>query len=155
MTVMTTFVDTYPVAQKRHRCGLCLRCIEPGEPYWRQAGLDGGTAWTTKTCEHCERVVWAYGRSFDEYECDPECAPEWLEDEYPAVAASRDAGWRFPDGELLPVPFGSRCIKCGCRVEFRHLWCGPCNEKRIDTLNRQFSDIRAAFRARHMEGMPS
>lgn len=144
---MTTFVDTHPVARKRHRCGVCYWWIEPGEVYWRQAGFDGGTAWTNKTCEHCERVVWAYGRSCGEYEWEPECVAEWLEDEYPDVAASRDAGWRFPDGELLPVPFGSRCVECGCRVEFRYLWCGPCDENRIDTLNRQFSDIGAAFQA--------
>ena len=57
---MTAFVDSWPTARKRHRCGLCWRFIEPGEAYWRQAGLDG-TAWTNKTCEHCERLMWAYG----------------------------------------------------------------------------------------------
>lgn len=142
---MTDFVDSWPTARTHHRCGLCWRFIEPGESYWRQAGLDRGAAWTNKTCEHCERVVWAYGRSGGEYEWEPECVVEWLEDEYPAVAASRDAGWRFPDGEQLPVPFGSRCIECGCRVEFRRLWCGPCDENRIATLNRQFAEISATL----------
>lgn len=32
---MAEFVDSWPTARKRHRCGLCLRCIEPGESYWR------------------------------------------------------------------------------------------------------------------------
>ena len=142
---MTVFVDSWPTARKRHRCGLCWRFIEPGESYWRQACLDRGTAWTNRTCEHCERVVWAYGRSCGEYEWEPECVAEWLEDEYPAVAASRDAGWRFPDGEPLPVPFGSRCIECGCRIDFRHLWCGPCDENRIARLKRQFAEISATL----------
>lgn len=142
---MTTYVDRYPTARKRHRCGLCWRFIEPGESYWRQAGLDRGAAWTNRTCEHCERVVWAYGRNGDDDEWEPECVAEWLEDEHPAVAASRAAGWRFPDGEPLPVPFGSRCVECGCRVEFRRLWCGPCDENRIDTLNRQFAEISATL----------
>ena len=141
---MTAFVDSWPTARKRHRCGLCWRFIEPGEAYWRQAGLDG-SAWTNKTCEHCERVVWAYGRSGGEYEWGPECVAEWLEDEYPAVAASRDAGWRFPDGEPLPVPFGSRCVECGCRVEFRRLWCVPCDERRIARIYRGFSALSAAL----------
>lgn len=142
---MTEYVNHYPTARKRHRCGSCWRLIEPGESYWRQAGLDRGTAWTTKTCEHCERVVWAYGRSGGDYEWELACVAEWLKDEHPGVSASRDAGWRFPDGELLPVPFGSKCIECGCRVEFRHLWCQPCDENRIDTLNRQFAEIRATL----------
>ena len=92
---MTEYVDSWSTARKRHRCELCWRFIEPGESYWRQAGLDRGAAWTNKTCEHCERVVWAYGRS---HEWEPEC---------------------------------------GCRIEFRHLRCGPCDENRIATLNRQ------------------
>lgn len=142
---MTDFVDSWPKARKRHRCGLCWRCIEPGESYWRQAGLDRGAAWTNRTCEHCERVVWAYGRSDDEFEWEPECVAEWLEDEYPAVAASRDAGWRFPDGELVPVPFGSRCLDCGCRIEFQHLWCRPCDERRIARICGQLADIRQSL----------
>ena len=140
---MTEYVDQYPTARKRHRCRLCWRLIEPGESYWRQAGFDGGTAWTNRTCEHCGRVVRAYRRSGGADEWGPECVLEWLEDEYPAVAASRGAGWRFPDGEMLPVPFESRCIGCGCRVEFRHRWCRPCSESLVVTLNRQFAQIRA------------
>ena len=138
---MTAYVDSWPTARKRHRCGLCRRCIEPGESYWRQAGLDCATAWTTKTCAHCERVVWAWGRSNSESEWDPECVAEWLEDEHPSIAAARTAGWRFPDGYLTALPFGSRCIECGRRVEFRNLWCAPCDEERILRLDRQFAEI--------------
>lgn len=143
---MTEFVDAYPTARRRHRCGICRRGIEPGETYWRQAGLDRGSAWTNKTCEHCERVVWVYGRVTGEWEWEPECVFELLEDEYPAVFSAMRAGWRWPDGELAPLPFGSRCVSCGCRIAFRHLWCPPCDDARIERLNRQFAEISTALR---------
>ena len=142
---MTAYVDTWPTARKRHRCGVCARAILPGETYWRQAALDGSAAWTSKTCEHCERVVWAYGRHGGDSEWEPESVLEWLSDEYPAVFAALLAGWRFPDGELVPLPFGSRCSVCGVRVEFRHLWCPTCDDKRITRIETGFRDIAAAF----------
>ena len=141
---MAEFVHSWPTARKRHRCGVCSRFIEPGEAYWRQAGLDG-TAWTNKTCEHCERITWAYCRAMLEYEWEHELVAEWLQDDHPNVWAQMRAGWRFPDGELMPVPFGSRCDDCGCPVEFRHLWCGPCDERRIARIYRQFAALSAAF----------
>lgn len=142
---MAEFVDSWPTARKRHYCGICYRSIQPGETYWRQAGFDGN-AWTNKTCEHCERVEWAYLRSVMESEYDREDIIEWwLPDEYPAVYAQMLAGWRFPDGELVPLPFGSRCHDCGCRVEFRRLWCGPCDERRIARIYRGFSALLAAL----------
>ena len=67
---MTAYVDAWPTARKRHRCGVCRRTILPGETYWRQAGLDRGSAWTNRTCEHCERVVWACCRVTVESEWD-------------------------------------------------------------------------------------
>ena len=142
---MTDYVDAWPTARKRHRCGVCRRTILPGETYWRQASLDHGQAWTNKTCGHCERVVWAYGRVGGDSEWELEWVLEWLEDGHPAVFAALLAGWRFPDGELAALPFASTCIACGCRVEFRHLWCPPCDDKRIARIGQRFRDIAAAF----------
>ena len=59
---MTDYVDGWPTARRRHRCGVCCRSILPGETYWRQASLDHGQAWTHKTCERCERVACAFCR---------------------------------------------------------------------------------------------
>ena len=142
---MTDYVDGWPTARRRHRCGVCYRSILPGETYWRQASLDHGQAWTHKTCEHCERVAWAYCRVTGESEWDGENAIEWLSDKHPAVLAAFAAGWRWPDGDLVPVPFGSRCVDCRARVEFRALWCPPCDDKRITRIETGFRDIAAAF----------
>ena len=142
---MTDYVDAWPTARKRHRCGMCRRWVERGEAYWRQAGFDAGSAWTNKTCGHCERVVFAYGRSGGDHEWELEWVLEWLEDEHPAVFAALLAGWRFPDGELAALPFASTCIACVVRVEFRHLWCPPCDDKRIARIGQGFRDIAAAF----------
>ena len=142
---MAEFVDSWPTARKRHYCGICYRSIQPGETYWRQAGFDGN-AWTNKTCEHCERVVWRYSHEVYEDGWLIDCVLEWLEDEHPSVLASMRAGWRFPDGELVPVPFGSRCIDCGQRTKFRRMWCGPCDERRIARLNLEFLEIKRAMK---------
>ena len=142
---MTHYVDSWPTARRRHRCGLCYRSILPGETYWRQSSLDHGQAWTSKTCEHCERVVYAYCRTVGESEWMEEDALDWLRDDHPALFAALFAGWRFPDGDLVPLPFGSQCVDCGVRVEFRTLWCPPCDDKRITRIETGFRDIAAAF----------
>ena len=57
-------------------------------------------------------------------------------------------GWgneRWPDGDLVPVPFGSTCVGCRARVEFRTLWCPPCDDKRITRIETGFRDVAAAF----------
>ena len=105
--------------------------------------MDRGAAWTNKTCAHCERVIWAYNRVCFQDEWYAECVMEWLDDEYPTVFVQMRSGWRWPDGELLPLPFGSACIDCGVRVEFRRLWCDSCDAARIARLNHQFEDISA------------
>ena len=91
---MTDYVDSWPTARRRHRCGLCCRSILPGETYWRQASLDHGQAWTHKTCEHCERVAWASCRVTGESEWDGENAIEWLSDEHPTVRPTPPSGER-------------------------------------------------------------
>lgn len=96
----TAFVWSTPTARKRHRCQMCWRVILPGEPYERVAGLDGATAWAEKFCTHCTRCIQAYHDS----EWSEEAILEWLNDEHPATYASLRAGWRYPDGELLPFP---------------------------------------------------
>ena len=141
--MLSDYVNSWPTARTRHRCGVCGRLVMPGETYWRQAGLDRGAAWTNKTCAHCERVIWAYNRVCFQDEWYAECVMEWLDDEYPTVFAQMRSGWRWPDGELLPLPFGSTCIDCGVRVEFRYLWCDSCDAARIARINHQFEDISA------------
>ena len=71
---MTDYVDSWPTARRRHRCGVCCRSTLPGETYWRQASLDHGQAWTHKTCERCERVACAFCRVTGESEWDGENA---------------------------------------------------------------------------------
>lgn len=75
----------------------------------------------------------------------PGSRPASLRDEYPATFAALASGWCWPDGELVPAPFGSSCIDCGVRVEFRHLWCPPCDDKRITRIETGFRDVAAAF----------
>ena len=142
---MTDYVNSYPVARTRHRCLLCRRAIQPGEVYWRQAVFDEGSAWTHTTCEHCARVVYAYCRTVGESEWMEEDALDWLRDDHPALFAALFAGWRWPDGDLVPVPFGSRCVDCRARVEFRALWCPPCDERRIARVEAGFRAVAAAF----------
>lgn len=64
---------------------------------------------------------------------------------HPADLAALAAGWRWPDGDLAPLPFGSTCEGCRARVEFRTLWCPPCDDKRITRIEQGFRDIAAAF----------
>lgn len=40
-------------ARKQHRCQECWRLIEPGENYERVFMAYDGTAYTSKTCQHC------------------------------------------------------------------------------------------------------
>lgn len=110
---MTDYIWTSPTARKRHRCHMCWRIILPGETYWRMAGLDSGQAWTYKACPHCYRVTETFSRHRDEEEWEDTIILEWLADEHPALWASLRAGWRYPDGELLPLPFQPRCLDCG------------------------------------------
>ena len=124
---------------------LCGWSVQPGETYWRQAALDEGTAWTNKTCEHCERVVHTYCRAVGESDWMEEDALEWLEDEYPDVLATLRAGWRYPDGQKVPAPFESRCFDCGTRIEFRRLWCRECDEKRLARIGEGFANVAAEF----------
>lgn len=100
-----TNIWTSLTARKQHRCHMCGRIILPGETYWRMAGLDHGQVWTYKACPHCYRVAAALN---SEEEWDTEVILECLADEHPALWASLRAGWRYPDGDLLPLPFQPR-----------------------------------------------
>lgn len=142
---MTDFVNSWPTARTHHRCSMCRRLIRPGESYWRQAGLDRSTAWTNVTCAHCERMVYAYCRDVGESEWIGEVFVEWLADEHPNLYTLMRARWAFPDGALVGLPFGSRCVECGTRVEFRRRWCGPCDEQRIARIGQQLTDLRREF----------
>lgn len=142
---MTEFVSTYPTARTRHTCTLCWRRIQPGETYLRQAGLDGGSAWTNKTCEHCDRVTTAYCRDMGEGEWWADGVVEWLSEYAPALHAAMLAGWRYPDGELVAPPFPAHCYTCGDPIPYRSLWCGPCDDARIERLGGQFAAVRQAL----------
>ena len=137
---MIGWVDSWPTARKRHRCGVCRRVIMPGEQYWRQAGFDG-TAWTNKTCQHCERLIPAYLADCCDDEWEREGLIEWVEEARPDLYAWMQAGWRWPDGELAPLPFGSRCRACRTRIPWRHLWCRPCDAARIARITGQLEAI--------------
>ncbi len=102
---MTYFIWTHPVARKGHRCAICGRRITPGETYARMAGLDHSEAWTAKECEHCHRAVGKYLNEWGEYEYDRDGVLEWLQDMEPTAWSQMVAGWRTPEGELLPPPF--------------------------------------------------
>ena len=136
---MTDYLWTRPTARKRHRCHMCRRVIMPGEDYDRMAGLDGGDAWTYKSCRHCYRAAQAYG----EYEWDEQCIIEWLDDCRPDLYASLLAGWRYPDGELVPLPFSRHCHECRTEIPDDRIWCQPCDVARIERLSRQLEELIA------------
>ena len=139
-------VWTHPTARTRHRCELCWRDVLPGETYWRSACLDRGTAWTYKCCDHCHRVLTRWDRLYgmDQWG-DDECIFEWLEDEHPALWASLRAHWRYPDGELLPLPFTPRCVTCGAAISDGYLWCAPCDERRIARIDGHLRGLASAL----------
>jgi len=103
---MTHYERTNPKARKPHRCGSCLRTIQPGETYLRGVGMEGGSAWTWKECGHCERlsefVVRLHG--LDEYggedlhDWDPDGLAELR------VKVHFRKRWTRQDGTLFPLP---------------------------------------------------
>ena len=101
---MTAYVGMHPTARKRHWCDVCRWPIMPGERYLRAVSFDG-TAVTWRECLWCERVVIAYARGSCDDEYPVDVVVEWLQDEHPIVYAAMLAGWRYPDGERLPLPF--------------------------------------------------
>lgn len=139
--VVTHYVDAYPVAKKQHRCGFCDRTIHPGEEYWRQAGLDGATAWTHKTCMHCAACATAYCTSVGESEWGTSGALDWLRECHGIEFAGLLAGWRYPDGGLMPPPFERRCVACGVHVPRQQLWCEPCDARRIARIDEQLRSL--------------
>lgn len=128
---------TAPTARKRHHCALCARVILPGEQYHRFAILDGGTAWTGKYCDHCLYVMEARRRDTREDEYYMDEIAEWLEDEHPTWFAQISAGWRYPDGELLPPPWQNQCHACGQPITLHQIWCTPCDRERIERVGQQ------------------
>lgn len=138
---MSDFVSTYPTARKRHACDMCDGGIRPGEKYRRGVGFNDGTVWTWKECLWCARVTLVYTRYVDESEYGHELVPEWLMYEHPVIYTQLRAGWSYPDGERLPLPFQYRCIACGVLLHGYRLWCPPCDAERIARINEQFAAI--------------
>lgn len=59
---MSDFFDSRSsTARKRYRCGDCGRAIEPGETYYRLAGVWEGDFWADEECRHCM----AFRRTYD------------------------------------------------------------------------------------------
>ena len=145
---MPDFVNTYPTARKRHRCSLCGWAIWTGERYLRGAGFDAGAVWTWKECLWCERTAAQYGRErFDLYDegYDRCTIADWLNDNHPDVWAQMRAGWTYPDGERVPLPFQSRCSACGTLTRSMALWCPTCDDARLGKLGEQFRSIAEAL----------
>lgn len=145
---MTGFVASYPTARKKHRCQMCGWSIRIGEPYLRSVAFDVGEVWSTKICLWCARSTERYCRERGETEWEPEGVFEWLEDGFPAVWTQLRAGWTYPDGERVPLPFQPRCHSCGILMDTDQLWCPPCNQERLDRVTRQFDAPLGAFRRR-------
>ena len=142
---MSAWVWTRPTARKRHRCQVCGRSILPAEDYDRMAGFDGGSAWTLKCCRHCYRVSQAYMRYTTEDEWVIDWVIEWLSDQHPALYATLRAGWRYPDGELVPLPFPHCCAACQVAIPDWRIWCQPCDVARVEGRIIQFAEVAAQF----------
>lgn len=102
---MSEFIVTLVKARKRHRCWLCARIIRPHEIYRRTVGFDG-TAWTNKTCLHCDALCSVLPRWFGLDEYDWDVISDW--DPADIGEARLKAQWkrrweRF-DGTLYPLP---------------------------------------------------
>lgn len=124
---MADVVWTRPVARKKHRCNMCFRVILPGEQYHRGALFDGRTAYTDKLCSHCYCVNLHYQWSEEVTEdIFQEVVIEWLSENHYFAYRQMIAGWRYPDGELVPPPLQMHCIDCGARIPDIERRCGTC-----------------------------
>lgn len=103
---MTFFTNSYPKARKEHRCGTCYRMISVGETYRKCAGLDGGTAWTFKECNHCGVVGRAMCQNWGMDEYDISTFQDWdpADLQELRVKVHFNKRWRRADGSLYPVP---------------------------------------------------
>jgi hypothetical protein len=70
-------------AKKEHRCGLCLREINPGEKYCYQFIVDGRESWDFKMHEKCEFISTALWNWF---ELDEGLTAEYFEESLPEYA---------------------------------------------------------------------
>lgn len=70
----TLYNQSWPTAQKAHRCCECSKAIAPGEKYQRVEGLWDGEWNTYKTCVSCARL--REGIASDIRRVDPlDCGP--------------------------------------------------------------------------------
>jgi len=63
----------------------------------------------------------------------------WLREDYPTVWSQMRAGWRYPDGELLPLPFQPTCDDCGALLHHDGFWCDSC----LDGIYRSLRGMTA------------
>jgi hypothetical protein len=104
-----TLMDKWQKARKAHRCGECGRVISAGEQYRIFRGASDGSAFTHKTCAHCQVAC-----DWLKRECDGYTFGYALEDiadhetsEYPELAglvAGMKAQWKTTTGDLMPIP---------------------------------------------------
>ena len=101
-------------ARKEHMCSLCMRTIEPGEPYRRQRNVYYGEAFTYRGCAHCDALVRALMETGDDWFDDGEgyTRADIAEYQPRSVAIARllvqwRRKWRRRDGALYPVPGSS------------------------------------------------
>ena len=108
-----TFSEALRVARKKHRCQICWWSILPTEPYVRTAVSDGGIVDVTKECLWCYRTVrhWFEDNHWPEYWDEPSFF-DWLSDQHKSTYLTLLAGWRYPDGERVPLPFQPSCRFC-------------------------------------------
>lgn len=77
-----------------------------------------------------------YGREHYGDEWEDEFIYEWLQDEHPTEWRQLLAGWRYPDGERLPLPFQPRCLTCAVLLSGDCLWCEDCDAARIQRISQ-------------------
>lgn len=141
-------------ARKPHRCSLCRRVISPGEVYEHQSMKDGSEWWTWRNCEHCRSVVstvWNLRLIDEDY--DGWSMFDVLHDsgrvDLMRLAVGIKRQWRGFRTPLMPVPaeVPRACIDCGQPVDWprSYTWCAPCDERRVERVNRQFESITASF----------
>ena len=113
---MSDFNSTRAVrARKPHRCRECGRAIDPGERYWKVAGMWEGDFFTHTDCDHCHaarRIVWDAAPDWWELSYEGQrAAGEWedvaREDRDPRIwrmVVGNRRQWRRKDGVLMEVP---------------------------------------------------
>jgi hypothetical protein len=99
-------------ARKLHRCGECRRVIEPGELYSYATGVNDGSFWSAKQCQHCAIGAallikmcggFLYGEVQEDLEEHAGAPLPWAA-KAEQLAEGMGRKWRTDSGELMPIP---------------------------------------------------